>query len=346
MKIALTGVSGYLGRNLLERLGREGLGGAELLGLDLAGVDVPASRLRYVRRDVRDPALAGDLEGYDTVVHMAFVVEAMRDRALMYDVNLGGSRNLLRACERAGVRNLIVTSSVAAYGIQGDRVITEDTPLLGAARSCYAHTKRLVEEELDVFEARNPATRVVRVRPSIVLGPRCNTWALDALGGAQRLDTRRGIRIPVVHEDDVTEVLWRAITTAVRGPLLVAHPEPLSPETRARLADGRRIVVPEWLMLRLADAGFALGLSRINSDWLLLAAKNSYRFDASKTWEKLGWRPQHEPESALSAALASYRGLAHAGARRASADRLEGTRHLLVSEDGAANHGHGREAAK
>lgn len=329
MRIAVTGASGYLGQLLVERLVRERIPD-ELVGVDIAPSSLPASQLRYRRRDVRDPDIARDLAGADVVVHLAFVVETLRDRKLMYDVNLGGSRNVLRACEQARVPALVVASSVAAYGVQHDRVITESTPLLGDSRSFYAHTKRLVEEEIDTFEERNPATRVVRMRPSIILGPRCNTWALPAMSAVGLLDTPRGMRLPIIHEDDVVEAFVLAITRPVSGPMLVAHRE--SPRVRdlARMIGKRPARIPAGILLRLADRAFELGLTRMSSDWLLLSTENEFRFDPTATERRLGWKPRYAPEDAFAAVMANVDRLP-ASARLAPAitDRLEGTRYSL-----------------
>lgn len=335
MKIVVTGCSGYLGQLLIERLNQEGLGGEDILGLDLAGASLPDSRMRWVRRDVRDQALVRDFEGADLVVHLAFIVETMRDRALMYDVNLGGSRNVLGACERAGVPNVIVASSVAAYGVHGQTVITEQTPLRGDKRSFYAHTKRLVEEEMNVFDARNPGVRLVRLRPSVILGPRCNTWAIASMGTTGGLDTERGIRLPVIHEQDVVDAIWRCIERPVRGAMLLAHREPLTGHDLARLSGTKRRVVPESILTRLAEASFALGLSRMNRDWLALTLSNGFRCDPTVTEDALGWSPRFGAEEALEAALHNARSLDKSARRRASAHihRLEGTRFPLKNEE-------------
>lgn len=327
MKLAITGVSGYIGRLFAERVIRERVA-KHIVGIDLAPSSFRPNELSHVCRDVRDPALARDLAGCDTVVHFAFVVETLHDKRLVYDVNLGGTRNLLRACEQNGISTLIVASSVAAYGVQGERVIDEDTPCLGDARSFYAHTKRLVEEELDLFAARNPDVRLVRIRPSVVLGPRCNTWALAAMAELGRFDTRRGMRLPVIHEDDVVEAFYRALVRPVKGPLLVAHREPLQVRDVAPLVGRKPRILPARLLLALGDRAFALGLTRMSSDWLLLTLENSFRFDPTRTETELGLRPEKSQLEALGAALANARRVTERfGART---DRLEGTRYTIA----------------
>ncbi|MCC6217591.1 MAG: NAD-dependent epimerase/dehydratase family protein [Polyangiaceae bacterium] len=334
MRLGITGVAGYIGRLFAERVVAAGIA-ERIVGVDLAPAPFPASRIQCVRRDVRDPGLAADLAGCDAVVHFAFVVETMRDRKLMYDVNLNGTRNVLAACERAGVSTLVVASSVAAYGVQGDRVIDERTPCLGDARSFYAHTKRLVEDELDVFATRNPGVRLVRVRPSVVLGPRCNTWALGAMAELGRVDTRRGMRLPLVHEDDVVEAFFRALVRPVEGPILVAHRRSLAMADIARRLGRKPLVLPDAWVLRLGDAAFSAGLTRMSSDWLSLTVGNRFDFDPSASEAALDWRPAHDPMETLFVVLANAARLRSRGQRfDARTDRLEGTRYDLPASPG------------
>ncbi len=334
MKLAITGVAGYIGRLFAERVVEERVA-ERVVGIDLAPSTFAPSQLHYVQRDVRDPLVSRDLAGSDTVVHFAFVVETMRDRRLMYDVNVNGTRNVLDACERNGVKTLIVASSIAAYGVQRDHVITETTPCLGDSRSFYGHTKRLVEDELDLFAARNPAVRLVRVRPSVVLGPRCNTWALGAMAELGRFDTRRGMRLPVVHEDDVVEAFFRALTRPVSGPLLVAHRESLSMRDVAPLLGRKPTILPARVLLGLSDFAFSRGLTRMSSDWLVLTVENTHRYDPSATEAKLDHRLKHSQLDALKAALENGARLRAAGVTfDAKTDRLEGTRYVLDAAEG------------
>lgn len=336
MRLGITGVAGYLGRLFTERVVASGIA-ERIVGVDLAPAPFPERQVHCVRRDVRDPALAAELAGCDAVVHFAFVVETMRDRRLMYDVNLNGTRNVLAACERSGVSTLVVASSVAAYGIQGDRVIDERTPCLGDARSFYAHTKRLVEDELDIFCARNPGVRVARVRPSVVLGPRCNTWALGAMPELGRMDTRRGMRLPLVHEDDAVEAFFRALTRPIEGAILVAHRESLSMAAIAERLGRRPLVLPDSWVLRLGDAAFSAGLTRMSSDWLSLTVGNRFDFDPSESERALDWRPAHDPMETLFVVLGNAARLRARGQRfDARTDRLEGTRYDLSASGGGA----------
>ena len=329
MRIAITGITGYLGRLLFERLERETIAD-EIIGIDVAPSLLPPSRLTYICRDVRDPAIEQDLRGCDVVVHLAFIVETLHDRSLMYDINVNGSRNVLEACERAGVPNVVVASSIAAYGIQHDTLVTEKTPCLGDSRSYYAHSKRLLEDALDVFEARNPRTRVARLRPEIFVGPRCNTWAVDAMGMAGRFDTRGGLACPIIHEEDVVDAFFKAIVRPVRGAFLIAHREPLTLERIAALSELPHRRFPEAVALSASELMFRLRLTRMNRDWLILMMRNSFRYDPSWTEKTLDWKPRHTAEEAFSAVLKNHQKLSlRDRLAQGRVDRIEGTRFSL-----------------
>ena len=84
--------------------------------------------------DVREyDALVQAVEGCDAMVHLAAIVTPGRgsNRQLEWEVDVGGTRNVLEACLDAGVRKLVYTSSGAAYGYHADNPawIAEDQPL-------------------------------------------------------------------------------------------------------------------------------------------------------------------------------------------------------------------------
>jgi dihydroflavonol-4-reductase len=168
----VTGAPGFLGAHIAAALVRRGV---EVRGWarpgeprdNLAGLPV-----EIVEGDVRDPerALAA-VQGIDTVFHAAAVYESWApDPTLMYDVNLGGTYNVLEAARRVGARVVYTASIVAlgrpAAGTLGD----EDTPYeawdldFAYSRSKY-HGMRLAES----FAAWGLDVRIVC--PGYVMGP-------------------------------------------------------------------------------------------------------------------------------------------------------------------------------
>lgn len=168
MKILITGAAGYLGHQLGDRLAD----GHDVLGIDVRQRDDVRFALHEL--DVRDPTLPDLMvrEGVTHVAHLASVLQATNDRARDFDIDVNGTRNVLDACLRAGVRHLTVTSSGAAYGYHPDNPawIDENDPLRGNPEFAYADHKRQVEQLLASYRDQHPELAQLVFRAGTILG--------------------------------------------------------------------------------------------------------------------------------------------------------------------------------
>ncbi|MDH3819065.1 MAG: SDR family oxidoreductase [Myxococcales bacterium] len=185
--VLVTGAAGYVGRlcvaALAKRLGELSV----LVALDWTEID-PSERIAgvvYAQDDICDPALK-DLfveHGVDTVVHLASIVRAPKGAPadLAYRVDVLGTKNVLEACESAGAKRLIVTSSGAAYGYHPDNPewLDEKDPLRGNDEFEYSKNKRLVEGMLAQWREERPELRQVVFRPGTVVGPDVHSPVTD-----------------------------------------------------------------------------------------------------------------------------------------------------------------------
>lgn len=175
MSILITGAAGFIGAALLRRLAAIP-GGEPVIGLDRRALaDCPA-QAGFHLGDIRDgAALRGLFQQVRprVVVHLASVVAAGGDAALDYAIDVGGTENVLQACQAAGVQRLVVTSSGAAYGYHADNPVPlcETDAVRGNEDFPYARNKRLVEEMLARWRQMQPALEQVVFRPCTVLGP-------------------------------------------------------------------------------------------------------------------------------------------------------------------------------
>jgi UDP-glucose 4-epimerase len=272
-RIFVTGGAGYLGSALLESLAprlREG----ELECLAAGDVrEVPESRRRagveYLVHDVRTAGLDAVLAArrIDTVVHLAAIVTpgAKSNRALEYAVDVLGTRNVLDACVAAGVRQLIVTSSGAAYGYHADNPewLTEDDPLRGNEAFAYSHHKRLVEELLADYRRQHPELRQVVLRVGTILGETTRNQ-ITALFDKPRLLAIRGSRSPFVFiwDRDVVGAIEHAIRTDAAGIYNVAGDGALTIQDIAARLGKRCVTLPAGLLRAVLAVLHPLGLSQ------------------------------------------------------------------------------------
>lgn len=272
-RIFVTGGAGYLGSTLLEALApRLPDGDLEcLVAGDVREVPADARRagVEYLVHDVRNAGLDAVLAArrIDTVVHLAAIVTpgAKSNRELEYAVDVLGTRNVLEACVAAGVRQLVVTSSGAAYGYHADNPewLTEDDPLRGNEAFAYSHHKRLVEEMLADYRQRHPGLRQVVFRVGTILGESTRNQ-ITALFDKPRLLAIRGSRSPFVFiwDRDVVGAIEHAIRTDAAGIYNVAGDGALSIQDIAARLGKPCVTLPAGLLRAVLALLHPLGLTQ------------------------------------------------------------------------------------
>jgi nucleoside-diphosphate-sugar epimerase len=266
----------------------------EIRCLDLRPPVLPLGRLRYERVDVRDGDLGRHLEGCDVVVHLAAVVTAHVPRETLDAVNVGGTKNVLAAAAAAGVRQVIYSSSVSAFGcVPGHALpLVEGSPRRRDPVLPYAMTKYDVEEWLDGFERDHPALAVVRLRPGIVVGERIEHF----LGGLLRLGVLLdpgGVPMPVIWDEDVAEAVALAIAKGARGAFNLAAEEPRSPSEIARAVGLRRVPLPRGVPKALQRGLARLGVPpRVDPAWFDVPLDADLTTSSERARRELGWIPR------------------------------------------------------
>lgn len=135
--VLVTGAGGFIGRVLVRRLLREGLGGQVLrrlvvADLSLAGLSDDA-RLRYVEGSIAEPGVMARAfaEPVEVVFHLASAPGGAceRDPELSRRVNLDATQHLLdRLRQQGSAPRLVFASTVAVYGDPLPPRVDEDTP--------------------------------------------------------------------------------------------------------------------------------------------------------------------------------------------------------------------------
>jgi UDP-N-acetylglucosamine/UDP-N-acetyl-alpha-D-glucosaminouronate 4-epimerase len=180
----VTGVAGFIGSNLLERLLRLD---QRVVGLDnlstgyrqnLESVRLQVSpvqwqRFRFMEGDIRSLTICrAAVESADYVLHqaaMGSVPRSLLDPIATHEHNVNGFLNMLVASRDAQVRRFIYASSSSVYGDHPGLPKMEDA--IGHPLSPYAVTKQVDELYASVF-ARCFAMQVIGLRYFNIFGPR------------------------------------------------------------------------------------------------------------------------------------------------------------------------------
>jgi dihydroflavonol-4-reductase len=182
VRALVTGASGFIGSHVVAALAAAG---AEVRAFDArppaaaGGGEEPRDSgavrdllAHAVVGDVRDlDALARAMRGCDAVFHLAAIYSYSRARAReMHVVNVDGTRAVLEAAARAGVRRVVHTSSCATCGPVRGRAATEaDAPPSWELAVPYKRTK--LEGEQVAQAAARDGLDVVVVNPTTPVGP-------------------------------------------------------------------------------------------------------------------------------------------------------------------------------
>lgn len=262
-KILITGAAGMIGRALLHELEKE-----DVIATDLNS-DSLSDGVKFYRMDVTgdDPdRVIGEVKP-DVIVHLASIVTPApgmgRDTAFSVDVT--GTKNILAAAVKHGVRRLVVTSSGAAYGYHADNPIPlrETDPCRGNVEFAYADHKRLVEELLETARKENPQLEQVVLRVGTVLGAGTENQ-ITALFHKPRLLAVKGSESPFVFiwTKDLAQILKRAATDGPAGIFNVAGDGAMTIPDLAKAMKKSVIRLPAWVLKAALAVAHPLGISR------------------------------------------------------------------------------------
>lgn len=181
MKAFVTGATGFLGSHVARALADQG---AELRLLvrptsnlrNLEGLLSPGTKAETAIGDLRDAAsLEKAMAGCDTVFHVAADYRLwVRDPAEMYRSNVDGTRAILEAARKNGVRRVVYTSSVATMGFtsnghSGGSPADEDSPVSLADMIGHYKRSKFMAEQV-ALEAGRSGMHVVTVNPTTPVG--------------------------------------------------------------------------------------------------------------------------------------------------------------------------------
>lgn len=288
MKLLLTGASGFLGKNILPILERKMT--VLTLGRNLSN-DVVADLATEI------PVLN---EKVDVVLHAAgkahIVPKSPEEEADFFRTNVDGTKNLCRALDKMGYpSNFIFISSVAVYGKDEGKNISETAPLNGVTP--YAKSKIEAENFLQEWCRKNQVCLTI-LRLPLLVGP-CPPGNLGAM--IKGINTGRYLSIAggkaqktALMVQDVANVLPLVLYKG--GIYNLCDTVPLSfGELEClislQLRKKKPLNIPYRVAWILAKIGDCLGQRAPINTQKLKKIVGTLTFDASKAQKELGWVP-------------------------------------------------------
>jgi UDP-glucose 4-epimerase len=300
--VLVTGVAGHWGARLAARLVVEG--SYHVIGVDRKPPAEEIAGLDFVAADIRNPLLVSLLqsEGVDTLCHLAFVETARRSEAT-FDFNVTGTIAVLDACAEAGVRKVVLKSSMAVYGARpsNSTFLTENHALRGSKE--WGTVRDLIDIEVfsSGYRRRSPEVLLTTLRFPSIVGPTADTPMTRFLNRplAPSLLGFDPI-MQFIHEDDVVEALAYAVSNDAPGVFNVAADD-VHPLNKVRGLAGK---IPISVLHPFAYwGGKLLGKAGLGSEYYMPLEPDYLRYpwvgDLARMREELDYEPRYTAEETL-----------------------------------------------
>jgi nucleoside-diphosphate-sugar epimerase len=221
MKVLVTGATGAIGPRVVQALHHAGYQ-IRTFSFDTSTTEMFPQNVEVLVGDVTDQAaVQSALQDVDAIVHMAALLHIVNPppelREKYEHVNIVGTATIVEAAIRAGVKRVVLFSTIAVYGASGGCVLNEMSPT--RPDTFYAQTKHTAEQI--VLNARGadsqPLGTVLRL--GAVYGSRIKgnyERLIHALARNRFIPIGRGLnRRTLVYDEDV----GRAAALAVSHPV-------------------------------------------------------------------------------------------------------------------------------
>lgn len=115
-KVLVTGVAGFIGSNLADRLLKEGYSVVGIDDLSQGVLENVAKEVEFHKLDIRSKEIYPIFDGINIVFHLAAknsLVDCQNDPVATIDINITGTTNVFEAVRRANVKKVIYAQSSA-----------------------------------------------------------------------------------------------------------------------------------------------------------------------------------------------------------------------------------------
>ncbi|MGH9081010.1 MAG: NAD-dependent epimerase/dehydratase family protein [Acidimicrobiales bacterium] len=302
MRVVVVGATGNVGMSVVRAV-RDDKSVDHVIGLARRHPTGDTLGIEWRRVDIVADDLIDHFRGADAVIHLAWVQQPTRRRALLHNVNVVGSARIFEAVAAAGVGALLYASSASAYSpAPVGSIVDERWPIEGITTSIYSRQKMQVERILDEFEDRHPFVRVVRLRPALTLkaaaAAAVRRLFLGVLLSAAIAPASRfravpdvaGLVLQIVHTEDVAEAYRLALLGSITGAYNIAAEPALDGKTIAKHFGLHPLPMSAGLARASLALGWKLHLQPLEPGWFDLASRSPL-LAVERAHDELGWVP-------------------------------------------------------
>ncbi len=307
-RILVTGANGFLGKALVTRL-REETGEPLRLLVRRPPETPPPDDLQLVYGDLGNPAVVDRaMEGIEIAFHVG---ASMKGGPFEYHSGtVWGTRNVVDACERHGVRQLVYVSSIAVLDQAGHEPgvpVTEssDYEPFPQQRGLYTQTK-LEAEKMVLSAAAEGRIHAVVLRPGQIYGPGAEKVPPSGtinIAGRWLVVGSGKHHVPLVYIENVVDALLLAANPDLPNGAIFQLIDPEGIRQREYVEYVRRSgrpvrasYVPPWF-LKLAGFGVAL-LGKVLkrpvplTPYRVRSITPLWPCDCTAAHTRLGWQPR------------------------------------------------------
>ena len=171
--IVVTGATGHIGNVLVRELLSRGESVRAVVPPFEDTVPLDGLAVEMVEGDVlKIDSLMQAFKGSDVVYHLAGIISILPGKSeLLYQVNVTGTRNVVEACLKTGVRRFVYTSSIHAVREPPHGTVIDETLPYDPDNVLGDYAKSKAQATLEVLKGINRGLNGVIVCPTGVIGP-------------------------------------------------------------------------------------------------------------------------------------------------------------------------------
>lgn len=233
-KVFVTGGSGFIGSHLIDKLIKEGYEVTALVRKTSDLSFLPLEKVKLVKGDIREFAsLKEGISGCVIVFHVAAFTSDWGKESDFYEINVKGTRNVLRAANESDIKNVVLISTVAVLGEEDCAFAkSEESPynpkmsyflsrFFESDMNYYRYTKMLAEKEAISFSKNNGINLTV-IRPVWVYGPRefhagPYEFCRSVAEGCRILPMGKNNKFHVIYVKDLIDAIIKAAEKKLIG---------------------------------------------------------------------------------------------------------------------------------